>query len=763
MCQRRWAVTDEWHSLIGVEFAGLRLTECVGIGGQAAVFVGVNDADMGEIRAVKLVAPHLARDELFKKRLLQEAQLLKALKSKNIVNFYNVRIAPAMRGALPIYNGERFIGLELELLRGRSLQDVIDSGADVDGVDVLQWAAQAADGLAAAHAMGVIHRDVKPGNIFLCDDGTVKVIDFGIARAVSLADADSGGRLTRTGNMAGTSLYMAPELWKGTPPSPTNDIYALGLTVAYMVLGRHPFFSSDGEPPHEAAVMMGHLRDDLKSSLVTREGRLPGPLESIILRLCSRTPSDRPPDGVAAAEELRQAAEELRQYFARLRTQALEITTAPSYLNFEVGMDSSGLTNPVGPAATPLEGVKLSAMHRHGVTLQHMLGAVPLRRWLLVGALAFAALTVTVGVGFAAMEIDGEWLVGPAEPGEHQLRPPVDPPRADAGPVAPAVAVEQEPAPPVDPPTAAIDDPNPFVLVEAHESPVILGLPEDATGSGVRFSSNPDHQLRAPEDDFRIQQHEVTWGEVRAWLLAAVTGVSVPDGALDDLPATGLSWEQAMAYCESLACPGDGCSLPTEAQWEFAARGIELRPLPWGHGNARDANVYRGRNAVVSSVHESTRDETPTDPPIRHLLGNVMEWTRDIYRGDDLASAMLWENVGANSNFTFYVLRGLPLRDSSDEIQSFPSAYRSKGCAGGACSNTFADETGFRCVSPPEPVAPSIVPPLQSEVVPTQVQTQALSNSGEGSCRAVHRGGGMSWLASGLGLVLALLARRRRR
>lgn len=306
-------MTEEWQELIGAELAGFRLAKLIGVGGQAAVFLGINDARRGQRRAIKVVVPLLARDRTFEARFLEEAEVLERLSHPNIVAFRDVRIAPATRGHESIGGGARFMALELELLEGHSLREVADAGYELKPWKVLEWIAQAADGLAAAHALGVIHRDIKPGNIFLCDDGAVKIIDFGIARAISRADAESGGRLTKTGHIAGTTLFIAPELWRRADATPAVDIYALGLTLAQLLLRRHPFFGLDGTPPYDAAIMMGHLDDDLREHLRTEAGPLPRTLQDIILRLCARDPAERPPSAEQAAREMRQVAQVLER------------------------------------------------------------------------------------------------------------------------------------------------------------------------------------------------------------------------------------------------------------------------------------------------------------------------------------------------------------------------------------------------------------------------------------------------------------------
>lgn len=254
--------------------------------------------------------------------------------------------------------------------------------------------------------------------------------------------------------------------------------------------------------------------------------------------------------------------------------------------------------------------------------------------------------------------------------------------------------------------TLGPQDRNPFVELQPARGRLVMGLPRDAPETWLGWPYSDDHaqQLVAPMEPFRLHAHEVTWGELRGW--NGQTAAQHDQPGLDaDLPVTGVSWEEARAYCRALDCPGVGCDLPTEAQWEYAARGPELRPLPWGtSGSPLDAHVYQGRNAQPYAVTEETADSTPHDPAIRDLLGNVREWTLDPFReppGEptpDTAGGRRW-----------YVLRGLPLMGGEPTTQGDAIAYRVSGCAGNCPPSPLQAETGFRCASPPLPLEPAPV------------------------------------------------------
>lgn len=163
-------------------------------------------------------------------RFRNEATAAGNLRHKNIVTIYE----------FGEYNGRPF--LVMELLEGEDLLQVISSGRQLTLLQKMHIMAQVADGLHCAHASGVIHRDVKPANIRLLPDGTVKIMDFGIARLTRERDAT---RLTQRGDLVGTILYMSPEQFSGAEADALCDIFAYGVTYYELMTGKHPFRSAD--------------------------------------------------------------------------------------------------------------------------------------------------------------------------------------------------------------------------------------------------------------------------------------------------------------------------------------------------------------------------------------------------------------------------------------------------------------------------------------------------------------------------------------
>lgn len=212
-----------------------RLVQQLGEGGTGQVWEA-QDETLGRPAAVKLVSLLAGGGSLgneARARFLREARITARLQHPNIVTIHDL--------------GEQGVGdskvpfLVMELVRGEGLDVILRRGA-VSMPDAARWGAQIGDALADAHNAGIMHRDIKPSNVLITPSGTVKVLDFGIARAADpYATTD---RLTQTGFIVGTPPYMAPEQARGFP-EPRSDLYALGCLLFELITGRLPFQAPD--------------------------------------------------------------------------------------------------------------------------------------------------------------------------------------------------------------------------------------------------------------------------------------------------------------------------------------------------------------------------------------------------------------------------------------------------------------------------------------------------------------------------------------
>lgn len=260
-----------------------RLGQVLGTGGMATVHEG-RDLVLDRPVAVKLLAPALATDPSFVARFRQEALATAQLSHPNIVTVYDAgtdRHSPY---------------LVMELVRGRTLAHLIRTDGPLAPAEAARIGADIADALAAAHAKGIVHRDVKPANVLLAPGGRVKVTDFGIARTLG------SGSLTRVGMVLGTPSYLAPEQARGEPADARSDLYALGCVLYEMLTGA---------PPHVGDSAMVVAAQHLHANPPPPSALAPGvspPMDESVMRALAKDPRDRFASATEMAGSLRRSA-----------------------------------------------------------------------------------------------------------------------------------------------------------------------------------------------------------------------------------------------------------------------------------------------------------------------------------------------------------------------------------------------------------------------------------------------------------------------
>lgn len=253
------------------------LTSRIAVGGMGEVW-RARDTLAGQEVAVKVMRAELAGDARLLQRLRFEARNSSRLHHPNLVAVLD--------------HGEQHGSgyLVMELVDGEPLSDVVRrAGGTLDAGTLLPILLQVARGLQAVHAAGVVHRDLKPGNVLVTATGTAKLTDFGISLAGDQAP------MTAAGRVMGTAQYLAPEQVTGQPARPAGDLYALGVVAYEALAGRRPFSGAT-----DVDVAVAHVHDPVPELPAT----VPGPVRAVVTRLLAKEPAQRPADAGELARTL---------------------------------------------------------------------------------------------------------------------------------------------------------------------------------------------------------------------------------------------------------------------------------------------------------------------------------------------------------------------------------------------------------------------------------------------------------------------------
>ncbi len=250
------------------------LGEILGFGGMSEVHLA-RDVRLGRDVAVKVLRADLARDPSFYLRFRREAQNAAALNHPAIVAVYDTGEAETAAGPLPY--------IVMEYVNGVTLRDIVHTEGPMPPRRAIEVIADACQALNFSHQHGIIHRDVKPANIMISSTNAVKVMDFGIARAI----ADGGNSVTQTAAVIGTAQYLSPEQARGDPVDARSDVYSLGCVLYEMLTGEPPFV---GDSP--VAVAYQHVREDpLPPS--QRHEAISADLDAVVLKALAKNPDNR--------------------------------------------------------------------------------------------------------------------------------------------------------------------------------------------------------------------------------------------------------------------------------------------------------------------------------------------------------------------------------------------------------------------------------------------------------------------------------------
>ncbi|MBX6358219.1 MAG: serine/threonine protein kinase, partial [Micromonosporaceae bacterium] len=283
----------------GVQLSGrYRLEERIGGGGMGDVWRGTDEV-LGRTVAVKVLLPALLDEPGFAERFRGEARTMASINHPGVVDVYDYGTD----------DGTAY--LVMEYVEGDALATTLGRVGRLTPGRTMALVAQAADALHAAHEKGIVHRDVKPGNLLVRPNGTLVLTDFGIARSAQV------GQLTAAGTVLGTASYVSPEQAAGGVATPASDVYALGVVAYQCLAGRRPF---EGDTPFEIA--MKHVRE--------APPPLPADTPANVRAIVERAMAKDPPARWASAAQLAAVARQAAASLGALTAPAAATAAAPA-------------------------------------------------------------------------------------------------------------------------------------------------------------------------------------------------------------------------------------------------------------------------------------------------------------------------------------------------------------------------------------------------------------------------------------------------
>jgi serine/threonine-protein kinase len=715
----------------GLELGGFRLVQRLGAGGMGEVWRAQNVKVASIVRAVKLIRPELAAVPEFRERFLREAEYLDILRHDNILRVENIAEE----------HGQLY--MLMEMLQGKSADQLIASFPGGMSTEMAAWVVHnACLGLAHAHRNGILHRDLKPANIFVTDSGRALVLDFGIAR-----HNQGGSRLTQGVSQApGSPAYYAPELVMGKPSSPASDVYSMGISLFEMLAGRLPYVPENGVTDTQAILFYMHqhvhepfpdlhaLRPDVPQPIIDliRASTVKNPVARLSdAQIFAETlapfmmvpnppsptriskPSMTPlpmvlspsqlgaprspvfgslpgaiPPGVqspsmggrtpSASRASHGAAGSLGTRFNisdSINEKPKPVSTGGDGLSTHFGISSGPASVPpgigTGPSITPSPSTAKTTVPTDAELEQAIQRGPP---WMVIGVIGL----VVVGVGsiFYLNNRKQNEIEQKRIDQEKIAQDKLDKERADKE------KAEKEKAKlvPKPEPVKLPDDMVSFAAgaFDAGRKPY---------GSGTALDT-PTHSVKVTP--FALQKHEVSVGEYAEFLKAkprkAPWPPNFPIEHLEHLPVVNVAHEDAEAFCNWKMAGG---RLPTEFEWEWAARGSTGRLYPWGD-TFRPECSNSGVGGATALVPVGTLDCGKTPEGLGDLSGNAWEWT------SSPPSRYDGQVTPLDKAPNFYVIRGGSFfNKSADELTLTMRAFSPKP----------SPYIGFRCAA--SPVAPS--------------------------------------------------------
>jgi predicted Ser/Thr protein kinase len=414
-------------AMLGMKLGDYQVVSWLGMGGMGIVYEGLQPM-IGKRVAIKVIRPEFAATEV--QQLIDEARTVNAIGHRGVVDIFG-------SGKLP--DGRQY--LVMEYLNGRPLDAVVNEQAPMPAHEVVAILEEIVEVLSEVHAAGVVHRDLKPGNIFLVQSGRatggtyLKILDFGIAKQLPVGGVSGQ---TRSSHIVGTPEYIAPEQAQGRTATPASDLYAVGIIAFEMLTGRQPFTANS-----VIELMMRHI-DTPAPAPSTLQSSVPPALDELVLALLAKAPSARP-TGPLVKAKLKQIKKELQD-----------------------NLTSVGVKQPLPAEDRPAFEPRNSTM---------VVGAAPKpsRPVALIAAVAAVAVLGVGGLIFASTRSQ------PASPAVLVPAPPIAKPPPVEVPPAPVVVAAVEPPPKPAEPVKPVKVPGPKKILPA----TLQLLPSRVTGEVI--------------------------------------------------------------------------------------------------------------------------------------------------------------------------------------------------------------------------------------------------------------------------------------
>lgn len=716
-------------SLVGQQIGQYKILSRIGQGGMAEVYKGIH-LILNRHVAIKVLGRHLETDPKVTARFQREAQAVATLRHPNIVQIYDFGRHEGGYYMVMEYVEGTDLRVELEQRRRE--------GAPFSPQQIVHVAEQLASALDYAHIEGVIHRDVKPGNVLLNTRGDAILSDFGLAML-----RDRLSQVTM-GHAFGTPEYIAPEqAMDSRAATPQSDIYSLGGILYEMITGELPF-----EADSAISLALKHINEE-PPSLRGFVPDLPVAVENVVLKALAKEPQQRYHSGEALVAALRQAWSDEDVEETLVVASGRDQTPVPMPVSTprpdgetpavepEPSTSAPVAAGPVSPPPAPPDDEPASPFWKRPWFLPVMIVCVLLG--ILLGLLAVRNRAASrFGLGATASPTPTWTMTPTVEPTATATVQPtaMETEQADAAGVTPVASpspsrtATASPSPSLTTtpsPTATPTDTSTATPTSTHTptpTPTLApgeALTRSVDGMVMRFVPASAFLMGADDDDPDASddeqpQHSVLLGDY--WMdetevtvtqykqCVAADGCEAPytrtyydNPTYTDHPMTFISWEQSADYCRWLAAEtGWDVQLPTEAQWEKAASWDPFQETkyryPWGDELETD-HVQLGR--TTTAVGGYPQGASPYG--ILDLSGNVWEWTadwydKDVYMGRDGAR----DPVGPDDGI-YRVMRGGSYGSTANYDRQLRTTHREVGYPESTAERPAKGaDLGFRCI-----------------------------------------------------------------